>query len=34
LTTAPQEQRKRERQTSEGVPFTDSSRRFVERITA
>jgi hypothetical protein len=34
LTRAPQEQRKRERQTSEGVPFTDSSRRFVERITA
>jgi hypothetical protein len=33
LTRAPQEQRKRERQTSEGVPFTDSSRRFVERIT-
>jgi hypothetical protein len=33
LTTAPQEQRKREQQISEGVPFTDSSRRFVERIT-
>jgi hypothetical protein len=32
LLRAPQEQRKRERQVVEGVPFTESSRRFVERI--
>jgi hypothetical protein len=32
LLRAPQEQRKRERQVAEGVPFTESSRRFVERI--